>query len=54
MTPEVIPRHDQLSQHVTLEIAEAGGHVGFVEGGTPWRPRYYLPQRILNFLESQR
>jgi predicted alpha/beta-fold hydrolase len=54
MTPEVIPRHDELSQHVTLEIADAGGHVGFVEGGTPWRPRYYLPQRILNFLESQR
>jgi len=53
MTPEVIPHHDELSEHVTLEIADAGGHVGFVEGGTPWRPRYYLPRRILNFLETQ-
>ncbi len=53
MTPEVIPHHDKLSEHVTLEIADAGGHVGFVEGGTPWRPRYYLPRRILNFLETQ-
>ena len=52
MTPEVIPHHDKLSEHVTLEIADAGGHVGFVEGGTPWRPRYYLPRRILNFLET--
>jgi len=53
MTPEVIPHHDELSEHVTLEVADAGGHVGFVEGGTPWRPRYYLPRRILNFLESK-
>ncbi len=53
MTPEVIPHHDRLSEHVTLEIADAGGHVGFVEGGTPWRPRYYLPRRMLGFLESQ-
>jgi predicted alpha/beta-fold hydrolase len=53
MTPEVIPHHDKLSEHVTLEIADAGGHVGFVEGGTPWRPRYYLPRRILDFLESK-
>ena len=52
MTPEVIPHHDKLSEHVTLEIADAGGHVGFVEGGTPWRPRYYLPRRILNFLAT--
>jgi len=52
MTPEVIPHYDELSEHVTLEVADAGGHVGFVEGGTPWRPRYYLPRRILNFLED--
>jgi predicted alpha/beta-fold hydrolase len=53
MTPDVIPDSDRLSENVTLEIADAGGHVGFVEGGTPWRPSYYLPPRILGFLESQ-
>jgi len=53
MTPGVIPGPDMLSEHVTLEIAEAGGHVGFVEGGTPWRPKYYLPRRILDFLSDQ-
>jgi predicted alpha/beta-fold hydrolase len=51
MTPAVIPAADQLSEHVTIELANAGGHVGFVAGGTPWRPRYYLPPRILGFLE---
>ena len=52
MTPDVLPPGDMLSEHVSLEIAEAGGHVGFVEGGTPWQPEYYLPRRLLGFLEQ--
>jgi predicted alpha/beta-fold hydrolase len=52
MTPGVIPHRDRLSNRVTLEIAEKGGHVGFVEGGTPWRPQFYLPPRIVGFLEQ--
>ncbi|MEM7432499.1 MAG: hydrolase [Pseudomonadota bacterium] len=51
MTPDVIPASDQLSEHVTLEVAQHGGHVGFIEGGTPWRPRFYLPPRLVGFLE---
>lgn len=51
MTPEVIPDADRLSEHVTLEVAAAGGHVGFINGGTPWRPTFYLPERILGFLQ---
>jgi hypothetical protein len=51
MTPAVIPEGDRLSEFVTLEIAEYGGHVGFIEGGTPWRPSYYLPGRLTGFLE---
>ena len=51
MTPGVIPHRDRLSNNVSLEIADAGGHVGFIEGGTPWRPRFYLPRRLLGFLQ---
>ena len=51
MTPKVVPVAEQLSEHVTLEISTHGGHVGFVEGGTPWRPRFYLPERLIGFLE---
>ena len=51
MTPDVIPPNEHLSEHVTLEVAAAGGHVGFIEGGTPWAPRYYLPKRVMEFLE---
>ncbi len=51
MTERVIPDEDMLSEYVTIEVAEAGGHVGFINGGPPWRPTYYLPGRILEFLE---
>lgn len=50
MTPAVIPEPGRLSGDVTIEVAAAGGHVGFVAGGTPWRPRFYLPDRIIGFL----
>lgn len=53
MLPEVIPDDDQVSEHVKIEVSKYGGHVGFVEGGTPWQPRYYLPGRIIRFLETQ-
>jgi predicted alpha/beta-fold hydrolase len=52
MTPGVIPEGNTLSEHVLLEIAEHGGHVGFIEGGTPWQPKFYLPRRMLGFLEE--
>jgi len=53
MTPDVMPTEDALSDFVTLEVSANGGHVGFIDGGTPWRPSYYLPSRIIDFLEEQ-
>ena len=53
MTPDIIPDESQVSDFVTLEVSERGGHVGFIDGGTPWRPRYYLPRRIVGFLEEE-
>jgi predicted alpha/beta-fold hydrolase len=51
MTPGVIPHQDRLSASVSIEVSEHGGHVGFIDGGTPWKPRFYLPGRITTFLE---
>ena len=51
MTPDVIPDAAALSPQVTLEVSDHGGHVGFIEGGLPWRPRFYLPERLIGFLE---
>lgn len=53
MTPDVVPAPDRLSDCVTLEISEHGGHVGFIDGGTPWHPSYYLPARLVAFLQPQ-
>ena len=51
MTPDVIPHQDRVSEHVSIEVADSGGHVGFIEGGTPCRPRFYLPRRLMEFFE---
>jgi predicted alpha/beta-fold hydrolase len=53
MLPEMLPDSDQLSKQVTLEISAEGGHVGYVSGGPPWNPNYYLPTRIIQFLQSE-
>ena len=52
MTPAAIPGEERLSEDVRIEISRVGGHVGFVGGGLPWRPEYYLPSRIIGFLQS--
>lgn len=52
MTPEVLPEASELSDAVTLEISETGGHCGFVSGTNPLEPEYYLDKRIPQFLEE--
>lgn len=52
MTPEVIPSESELSPSVDFEIAASGGHVGFVAGNIPGRPRYWLEERIPHFIQQ--
>lgn len=52
MTPAIVPVEGELSPAVTLELSEAGGHVGFVSGRWPWRPVYWLEKRILSHLRG--
>jgi len=53
MHPDVLPEAHELSAQVTVEVARAGGHVGFVHG-TPWAPRYYLEDRVPAWLRDWR
>jgi predicted alpha/beta-fold hydrolase len=52
MLPETAPTLNELSDFVTLELSDRGGHVGFVEGW-PWQPKFWLELRIPAFFERR-
>ncbi|MEA1919237.1 MAG: hydrolase [Campylobacterota bacterium] len=51
MTPEVLPKDDEISDNIQLEISPHGGHVGFI-GGSFLKPHYWLETRISHFLKE--
>ena len=50
MTDAVVPMAEELSDQVKYELFPHGGHVGFISGGTPWNPRFFLEARVMEFL----
>lgn len=52
MIPEVIPEQHELPQNVTLELANCGGHVGFISGNLPGKANYWLEQRIPHHIDK--
>ncbi len=53
MTPEVVPGVPELGPGITLELSTHGGHVGFIAGILPGFPRYWLEQRVCDYLVEQ-
>lgn len=51
MTPAALPAPSGLPEPVQLEVSSHGGHIGFIDGGAPWRPTWYLPGRIIGFFD---
>jgi len=51
MPEEILPKEDEISQSVELEIYENGGHVGFVNGSL-FKPEYFLETRILEYFNK--
>ncbi len=49
MSEQAIPREEELSESITLELTERGGHVGFVYGGI-FKPRYWIEKRFEEFI----
>ena len=53
MTREVVPKEEELSEKVQLELSSCGGHVGFVTGKYPWQASYYIDERLPNWFLEQ-
>ncbi|WP_262967107.1 hydrolase [Methylobacter psychrophilus] len=53
MSEDVVPTLGELSSSIHLEITQGGGHVGFIAGEIPFKPNYWLEQRIPEFLKQQ-
>ncbi len=51
MSPAVIPDPAELPGAIRLEITDAGGHIGFVNGSAPWQPLYWMPARLLAWFD---
>jgi predicted alpha/beta-fold hydrolase len=48
--PEVLAEVEELASRnpsLVPEFVDHGGHVGFVAGANPFRPEYYLEERLL-------
>ncbi|MGH8585020.1 MAG: hydrolase [Gammaproteobacteria bacterium] len=52
MTPDAVPTPAELAPSIHLDLQAHGGHVGFVAGSVPGRPRYWLDERIPAFLKT--
>jgi predicted alpha/beta-fold hydrolase len=52
--PEVLPHAAvAASPFLTAQFPAHGGHVGFVHGGAPWRPRRWVEEQALRFFALQ-
>lgn len=48
--PRTLPHEDELAPAVTLELAEHGGHVGFIGRGGYGKPGFWLDDHLAAFL----
>ena len=52
MSKAVIPGEKELSEQVTLELSENGGHVGFVGADDAGKLHYWLDRRVPQYLQT--
>lgn len=46
----LIPKTCDMSDKVNLEVTSTGGHMAFINGRWPWAPRFWLDQRVPEYL----
>ena len=50
LLPSMVPESFQHSDHVSIFAPDGGGHVGFIQGASPWRAEYWLESLVTRFL----
>lgn len=53
MYPDTVPKAEELSDEVDLELSKSGGHVGFIYG-SPFKPKYWIDEKIIDWLKIPR
>lgn len=53
MLPDCTPNELDISSSVKLAVYPHGGHVGFVSGKWPWKPRYWLEETVPDYFQFQ-
>jgi len=54
LSTDAIPSADELSNTTELILTQHGGHVGFVSGHNPFKPRYWIDDHLMAWFESYR
>ena len=53
LLPRTLPTADELPECVTLELADSGGHAGFVAGRLPGRACYWAERRLAGWIAER-
>lgn len=53
LSPNSVPKAEQLSKSVTFELSQHGGHVGFISGSSPFKAHYWLESRTLGYFSTR-
>ena len=53
LTTDILPQPRELSTFVELVMTQGGGHVGFIGGANPFKPKYWLDWCIPEYLNKR-
>ena len=52
LTVDVLPKPEEVGCRVKVSATRRGGHVGFIQGQSPWSPRYWLEDQVIGFFQN--
>lgn len=52
MSDHVIPKPEELSPKVSFELSNRGGHVGFISGHNPFKPKFWTELKTVDYFTT--